>query len=248
VRRSILSRPIVRSAFVLGALAVGVSIGSSGVAGSAASLSLASAALTPYRTCTLTATPATTAIVADAEVRQSTPTGNSGTTAALTVTSSGTANRRAYIRFDLTACTPAIPASVTIRLATLRLYLSAASPACRTLDIFRVPTAWAETVLTWNNQPFGVSLNNPPTASRSDSFDAGLPVGCENHTTGTYVVGATVTADVADFVAGGSTNFGWMIRDDAEGSGAARTTTFSSKEANALAQAPQLVVTYVAVP
>jgi len=248
VTRSTLSRTVVRSTLVLGALALVVGIGSSGVTGSAASLWLVSAALTPYRTCTLTATPATTAVVADAEVRQSTPTSNFGTTAALTLTSSGSANGRAYIRFDLVACSPAIPASATIRLATLRLYLSAASAACRTLDIFRVTTAWTETGLTWNNQPFGISLNNPPTASRSDSFDAGTPVGCENRTAGTYAVGATVTTDVAAFVGGSATNLGWMIRDDAEGSGTARTTTFSAKQLGTLAQAPQLVVTYVVAP
>jgi hypothetical protein len=39
-----------------------------------------------------------------------------------------------------------------------------------------------------------------------------------------------------------------MIRDDAEGSSTTRTTTFSTKNLGTLAQAPQLVVTYVTAP
>ena len=91
-------------------------------------------------------------------------------------------------------------------------------------------------------------INNPPSGSRSGSFTAGTPVGCQNRTTGTYLVGGTVTSDVASFVAGSVTNFGWMLRDDVEGSATTRTMTFSSKELATVAQEPQLVITYVAVP
>ncbi len=216
--------------------------------GSAAGLNVTSAALTPYRTCTLTATPTTTAVVADSEVRQATATTNYGTPTTLTVTSSGSANRRAYLRFDLTACTPAIPPTATIRLAMVRLFLTAIPAACRTLDLFRVTSSWTETGLTWSNQPFGTTLNNPASGTRSDSFDVGTPVGCENRTNTTYLVGAEVTSDVASFVDGTATNHGWMIRDDIEASGIARAVTFATKQAGNLARAPQLVVTYVVVP
>jgi hypothetical protein len=63
-----------------------------------------------------------------------------------------------------------------------------------------------------------------------------------------YVTGAAVTSDVAAWVAGSASNFGWMIRDDAEGSVTTRTATFSAKDLGTIAQVPQLVVTYVAVP
>ena len=119
---------------------------------------------------------------------------------------------------------------------------------CRTLDLFPATVAWTETGITWNNQPFGTALNNPPTVSRTDSFDVGTPVGCENRTNNSYVVGATVTSDVASFVAASSTNFGWMIRDDVEASATTRTETFSAKELGTVAQVPQLVITYVTVP
>jgi hypothetical protein len=217
------------------------------LAGSAASLSLTSENLTPYRTCTITATPATTTAVTDTTARQGSATNNFGTVATLNVISSSL-NQRTYLKFDLTACSPAIPSSATVRLATLRLYMSAVPAVCRVLDIFPVTATWGETTLTWNNQPFGTTINNPATGSRTGTFSVGTPVGCQNQATGAYVVGGTVTSDVATFVAGSATNFGWMIRDDTEGSATTRTTTFSSKEQGTVAQEPQLVITYVTVP
>jgi hypothetical protein len=229
-------------------LITGVCSGATVRPGSAANLSIGSAALTPYRTCLLSATPTTTSVVADAEVRQASPTTNFGTSTTNVVTSSGTANRRVYVRFDLASCVPTIPAGATVRLATMRLWLSGLPAACRTLDLFRATVAWTETGLTWNNQPFGTALNNPATGSRTDSFDAGTPVGCENRVAGAYSVGALVTSDVAAFVAGSATNFGWMIRDDVEASATARTVTASAKNLGTLAQVPQLIITYVVVP
>lgn len=230
------------------ALVLGLMVGAYANIGLAAALNLTSQALTLYRTCTLTATPATTTVVTDANVRQGSPTTNFGNAATLGVSSGVNVNQRAYLRFDLAACSPAIPASATVRLATLRLYVTAMSAACRTIDVFRVTAAWTEAGLTWNNQPFGTAINNPPSASRTGSFNIGTPVGCQNRTTGTYITGAVVTSDVAAFVSGASTNFGWMLRDDVEGSATTRTETFSSKNLGTVAQAPQLIVTYVVVP
>jgi hypothetical protein len=215
---------------------------------SAASLSLTSKALTPYRTCTITATPAATTAVSDATVRQGSPTSNFGTLTSTNVSSGNAINQRAYLRFDLATCSPAIPASAVVRLATLRLYLTAVPAACRTIDVFATTASWTEAGITWNNQPFGTAINNPPTASRSGSFAVGTPAGCQNQANNIYLVGGTVTSDVAAFVAGSATNFGWMLRDDAEGSATTRTVTFSSKELGTVGQSPQLVVTYVTVP
>lgn len=230
------------------AAGAGVLLGWGVLTGSAATLSLTSQNLTPYRTCTVTATPATTTAVIDTTARQGTPNSNFGALNTLTVSSGTGVNQRIYLRFDLTVCSPAIPASAIVRLATLRLYMTAAPAACRVLDLFPVTAAWVETTLTWNNQPFGTTLNNPPTGSRTGTFSVGTPAGCQNQAAGAYVVGGTVTADVATFVAGSVTNFGWMIRDDAEGSATTRTATFAAKELGTVAQEPQLVITYVSVP
>jgi hypothetical protein len=230
------------------AIAVWVALGAGIGLASAASLNLVAHNLTPYRTCTVTATPTTTTSVIDAGVRQANATSNFGTVNTLDIASGNGANRRTYLRFDLTACVPAVPAAAIVRLATLRLYLTAVPAVCRTIDIFPVTSSWTETGITWNNEPLGASINNPPTASRTGSFDVGTPVGCQNRTTGAYVVGGTVTSDVASFVSGSASNFGWMLRDDVEGSATTRTVTVSSKQLGTIPQEPQLVVTYVAVP
>lgn len=229
-------------------VAAAVTAGTGTLPGSAASLNLASQHLVQYRTCTVTATPSTTSVVADASVRQGAPASNFGTTTTSNVASGSGVNRRLYLKFDLSGCSPPIPSTATVRLATLRLFATGLPAVCRTIDIFRVTAAWTETGISWSNQPFGTTVNNPPSGSASDAFGAGTPVGCENRTTGTYISGANPTADVAAFVAGTATNHGWMLRDDVEGSGTTRTETFSSKELNQVAQAPQLVVTYVTLP
>jgi hypothetical protein len=224
------------------ALLLALSSAMSAPTGSAAGLTVTSQAITPYRTCTITATPASTTAVIDAGVRQATATTNFGTSTTNSISSAVGANQRLYVRFDLTQCSPAIPSAATIRLATLRQYLTAVPTACRTIDIFATTATWTEAAITWNNQPFGTTLNNPASGTRTGSFNVGTPAGCQNQAAG-YVVGATVTSDVAAFVSG-TTNFGWMLRDDVEASATTRTSTFSAKDLGTLAQAPQLVITY----
>jgi hypothetical protein len=209
----------------------------------AASLPVTSKSLTVYRSCTLTATPSTSTVETDAFVNQSAPTGTNGTGTTMDSQSSNAANRRIYLRFDLSKCRPAIPGSATVRKALIRLYVTAVPAVCRTEDIFRVGASWTETAITWNNQPFGTAVNNPPTAQRTGAITVGAAP-CQNTAANAYVNGWDVTADTAAFVAGTATNYGWMIRDDAENSATARLARFSTREANVLAQAPQLVVTY----
>jgi len=237
-----------RGRWLVAALTFGVVCGPILRPGAAASLSLGSQPLTPFRTCSITATPAAAAAISDASVRQASPGSNFGAATTNNVASGNGVNRRLYLSFDLATCSPAIPAAAVVRLATLRLYVTAVPAACRTVDLFRVPSPWSEVSITWTNQPFGTALNSPPAASASGSYTIGSPVGCGNRTTATYLTGATVTADVAAFVAGSATNYGWMLRDDAEGSATTYTSTYSAKELGTVAQAPQLVVTYVAVP
>lgn len=208
---------------------------------------MTSQSLTPVSTCVITATPATTTAEIDDSTTQATPTTKNGAATTVTVQSGSSANNRLYLEFTLTACTPAIPAAAIVRLATLRLYVSARSTSCRTLDLFPVTASWSEASITWNNQPFGTTLNNPALASRTGTFNVGNVAGCQSQALG-YTVGATVTSDVQSIVSGSKSNFGWMIRDDAEGSASTLTETFSAKDLGTLAQAPQLVVSYVDVP
>jgi hypothetical protein len=101
-------------------------------------------------------------------VRQATATSNFGTVTTNDIASAAAANRRLYLRFDLTQCSPAIPASAVVRLATLRNYatvLAAALPDRRHLP---VTATWTEAAITWNNQPFGTAINNPASGSATD--------------------------------------------------------------------------------
>jgi hypothetical protein len=230
----------------MGAAALSLLVGLSVSRGAAASLNVSSQKLTPYRTCLVSATPATTPAVADATVMQASATTNFGSATTSATSSGSSANQRAYVRFDLTSCSPTIASSATIRLATLRLYLSGVPAACRTLDVFRVTASWTESGLTWNNQPFGTTVNNPASGSRSAAIAVGTPSGCTYQAAG--YVAASVTTDVAAFVAGSASNFGWMLRDDVESSATVRTSTFSAKELATVGQVPELAITYVVVP
>ncbi len=210
--------------------------------GSADSIPVNSAKLTVYRSCVLSGTIAASTSMVDAGVSQATPAVNAGAAVTMLLRSSGVVNQRAYIQFDLTKCTPVIPASATVANATLRVWVTAVATACRTQDIFPAAAAWGETTITWNNQPFGTALNNPASGTRTDGVNVGAAV-CTYSAAAQYV-SWNVTADVVKFVAGTMTNNGWMIRDDVEGSGTARTNTYGTSDAVSVPHAPQLVVNY----
>ena len=209
----------------------------------AATAPLASRALTTSRTCTLTGVSSANTVAVEAAIDQTSPGSNYGNNATMFVQSATNANRRTYVRFDLTKCVPAIPAPATITEAVLRLFMTTVPSACRTQDVFRVTASWVETTITWNNQPFGTSINNPPSIQRTASMNVGAAP-CANSTNNAYVTGWNVTTDVAAFVAGTATNSGWMIRDDVEGSATSRNARYVSSEANQPPQGPQLIVTY----
>ena len=206
-----------------------------------ASLNLSSNALTTFHTCVLSGVSSSGTVNTDSYVNQGNVTQNNGTATTMTV-NSASSNTRSYIRFDLTKCSPLIPSSAAVDLATLRLFTTGVPNACRTQDVFRVTSAWTESAITWNTQPFGTTINNPPSAQATGSMAIGS--GCAvNTTNNTYVTGWTVTTDVAAFVSG-TTNNGWMIRDDAEGSSTGRNSTYVTRDASNAARAPQLVVDY----
>ena len=148
---------------------------------------------------------------------------NFGTAVTLSVRSSSLGDRRAFVRFDLSQC-PEFP---NARVTAATLYLLATSAAAgRTYDLHRVTAAWGETSITSSNQPAvaGAASSSAATAVGPMSWP--------------------VTSDVASFVAGGATNFGWRIRDRTEGSLVAQTSTFGSQEDGTPAQRPRLEIDY----
>ena len=164
---------------------------------------------------------------------------NNGGSTEMPVRSSSGIDRRGFIRFDLAACSPAIPSAATVKVATLRMYMFDAPAATRTYDVSKVTTpcpeglstCWGETTLRWNNQP-GVAAT--PTASVSACST------CVN-----VYLSWTVTADVQSFVSGASSNYGWRIGDSVENGATTQLGRFRTTERNDALTAPHLVVTYI---
>ena len=101
----------------------------------------------PLPPCTMA--PATLTATADSWIDQSSPAANKGTDSVLKVMSKGPANNlRALVRFDH----PALALGCTVTSATLRLHAASAAGG-RTLHALRLTGAWAETAVTWADQP-----------------------------------------------------------------------------------------------
>jgi hypothetical protein len=175
----------------------------------------------PASTCTLSAADA------DSYVNQSSAASNFGTVTNLDVRSaSGSANRRTFVQFLLTSCS--IPANSLVTAATLKLYMYTAPTATRTYEARRVTGAWTETGVTWTNQP-----------AVAGSATATVTTG----TTANVTLSWDVTSDVQAYV-DGTSNLGWRIADQTEGSATARLGQFRSAEYGTAAQRPILDITY----
>ncbi|MDB6153692.1 MAG: hypothetical protein JWL90_2145 [Chthoniobacteraceae bacterium] len=170
----------------------------------------------------------------------------------------GPNNRRALIAFD----TSAIPRDATITAVTLTLFVvkaGFAAPA-KNVSLFALTSSWGE----------GASLNNSGNPSPAEPGDAtwlhrfystslwSKPGGdfdpqpsavtlINNTGSGFYSwSGAGLVEDVQSWTATSASNFGWLIGgNEALNNTAVR---FSSREAAAAANRPQLTVTYTVVP
>ena len=217
-------------------LAAGVILTTVVTVGTASSLSVTSSNLTSYRTCVIQGYPSTATAESDSMVQQDNTGTNYGTATTMEVQSrSSNKNHRGFVKFDLTKCSPAIASTASVKLATLRVLVSALASSCRTDDVWRVTATWTEAGITWTNQP-GVAA----AATSSAAVGTGP---CANSTANGYV-NWDVTADAATFVAGTATNFGWMVRDRTENSSGTNLNTYVTKDAGVLGSAPQLVINY----
>jgi hypothetical protein len=188
----------------------------------ARTLTLASRTYGSAQTCTLNAT-------ADSYVARELSVSNFGTATTLQASSDATATRRMFVRFDLTACSPAIPSDAIVQSARVRLTVSALAAATRTYELRAVSAGWVETSITWSNQP-AVSSTVAGTASVTVGTVAGT------------VVQWTATSDVQAFATGAATNVGWRIGDASEG-GVGTPLLFGSREA--ASGKPELMITYL---
>ncbi len=204
-------------------MAGAAALAASGVAAASSvavtSRSLGASAI-PVTITTVTISPS----VADTYASQAQPNSSFGTATTMNVQSRSGANMRSFVRFDLST----IPSNARVQLATLQLTMSVAPSASRVYEADRITQSWSEASLTWSTMP--------PAASATATTSTG--------TTSGVVLSWAVTTDVASFVTGSATNYGWQITDTAESSASTRTGTFRTREYGTAAARPKLVVTY----
>ena len=133
-----------------------------------------------------------TAVSDDAyTIENSADSNQNGTTLSLSPRTSR--HQYAWIKFNLAGC--ALPAGAQVDSATLTLQMTASMNG-RTISVSEATGAWAEGTLTWNTQP-------AVAATPTDTFSG----------TGTGTKTVDVGPDVADWVSGVATNYGWRLAD-----------------------------------
>ena len=195
----------------------------------ATSLTISAAPLATFTRAYGTATTCSLLPVADSHVRNGGADAdtNYGTLATLDVRADAASAARALVRFDLSSCSPAIPADAIVHSANLRLTLFSNATATRTYDLHRSTGAWDQATVTWNSQP---TVAAAATSSVSVSSGTGAPA----------VVEWSVLADVQNFVGGAAPNNGWRLSDNVEDT----TVELIFQSGEATSGQPELVITY----
>jgi len=161
---------------------------------------------------------ATVPATADSWISENSPLDVKGDDSSLKVQSKSPGdNMRALVRFGL----PLAPAGCFVQSARLRLYASSASPEQRTLEAWRLASAWGENNVSWSNQP--QTAGGPAHAGSNFGY-----------------VEWEVTGQVQAMYSGG--NYGFLIRDAGEGDIAGAEQQFNSREK--LETVPELVVSF----
>ncbi|MEO8083161.1 MAG: DNRLRE domain-containing protein [Ardenticatenales bacterium] len=191
------------------------------------------------------ARPIELAAVRDAWIDAGNASRNRGIEATLQVRSASSIGRerRTLVAVDLSS----IPSGVCVSAARLRLQLTGAPAARRTVDAHRVTQPWTEgrgtarSGVTWLTRdgrvPWlaaGGAFSGMPSASTSVGTTAGVAVEWD------------VTADVAAFVRGSLPNNGWLLRDAASAAGGGSgggEVLFASRQHTVSAWRPRVVVT-----
>jgi hypothetical protein len=173
----------------------------------------------------VTITTASFTAVADSYTQQASPSTNSGTANTMQVASASSADKRSFVRFDLST----IPATARVQSATLQLTMSSAPATTRTYEVDQVDASWGETTITWSNMPSAAAAATATVAS-----------GTSNNVNLTW----SVTPDVAEFVASSAVNFGWQVKDTVESGTPARTATFRTSDFGNAGARPTLTVVY----
>jgi hypothetical protein len=167
------------------------------------------------------------------------PNSNFGTYHLMLIFSQAGHLERSLVKFDLSS----IPPASTINVAYLMLYVNDydGAPASRTYVANRITKDWIETQATWNIYKTGsnwAALGGDYTSDGAASTPGAYP--------GTWVTW-TVTDIVKAWIQGGQPNYGFLIKDAAEGTGDT-WIAFSTREATENEQRPVLKVDWTPPP
>jgi hypothetical protein len=182
-----------------------------------------------HATCTLQGT----AQSIDSEVRSASPTTNYGTQTTMVVEGTGS-QRKVYVQFTLSACSPTLPSNAEVDSATLTLYATTVG-GTRTLKLYRTTSTWTETGITWNTQP--TSTPASPTTSFSVSATGNQTIDVSNDVNDFLQTSPSALPPYGAVV----TNYGWMVDDEATGT---TQITFASSENGTTTHQPKLVIAY----
>jgi hypothetical protein len=171
-------------------------------------------------TCTLSGTGQSV----DTYVNQGSANTSYGTSTTMSTQPDSGSRKYAYVMFDLSKCSPAIPTTGGADDATLTLRITSSSFfGARTLAVTQVTSSWSGST-TYNTQP-------TVDSSATTTFSSG---------TSANTVNIPVTIDV-DAMIKGQTNYGWRISDTGT-SGFLDTVSFASS--NATSNRPTLTIDY----
>jgi hypothetical protein len=148
---------------------------------------------------------------ADTCVNSDFPNNNYGTIDKMDVYTDATQSVRSLVKFDLSS----IPPGSTINQAYLLLYVITydGNPASRTYVANRITKDWIETQATWND--YKTSSNWAAPGGDFTTDGAASTPGAINGNWLTW----TVTDIVKAWIEGGQSNYGFFIKDSAEGTG-----------------------------
>lgn len=156
----------------------------------------------------------------------------------------GTTNYRTFVKFDTSsACEEtgaAIPFGASTLSASFDLFVQSAPGSSRTYQAHRVTATWTETTPTWTWSNAGGNVSGTVTATTATGTTTGVWNSWD------------VTSDVSAFLSGSASDYGWMLRDSAEGNASAIKTQYCPREGGtgcstvpSTDTAPRLVVTYM---
>ena len=192
------------------------------------------------RAATLTLTP-----VADADIEQFQPDSNFGSATSMASgelgSSAGNELRRALLRFDLAGQIPAgaVINSVSVQVHVVRV---SASLVSSNFELRRLLQPWGEMAVSWNSRLASVSWQQPGAEGAGDLLATASATVLVSGV-GTYTFAATpgLLADVQAWVAAPSTNCGWLLVSQGEGTPFTACRFGTHEDA---ANAPALVLDY----